>query len=198
MERGSTKEKLMETALTLFSQKGYEATSVDEIAESIGIKGPNLYKYFKGKQALFEEIATLNDVSYNNMMGLSDKVANSIHTGEELKAFSMKQIEFTISNDMVIKLRKMLTIEQFRSEKLCEQTTLHQYEMPKAVYVKLFTRMMEDGEIRKCDPDILAHEYVAPVTILIQLCDRSPQMKDELLKKAEAFIDLFIEQNILK
>ena len=198
MERGSTKEKLMETALTLFSQKGYEATSVDEIAESIGIKGPNLYKYFKGKQALFEEIATLNDVAYNNMMGLSDKVANSIHTGEELKAFSMKQIKFTISNDMVIKIRKMLTIEQFRSKKLCEQTTLHQYEIPKAVYVKLFTRMMEDGEIRKCDPDILAHEYVAPVTILIQLCDRSPQMKDEVLKKAEAFIDLFIEQNILK
>ena len=140
----------------------------------------------------------LNDEKRQKMNIGDTSIFTNTETGEELKAFSMKQIEFTISNDMVIKLRKMLTIEQFRSEKLCEQTTLHQYEMPKAVYVKLFTRMMEDGEIRKCDPDILAHEYVAPVTILIQLCDRSPQMKDELLKKAEAFIDLFIEQNILK
>ena len=198
MERGSTKEKLMETALTLFSQKGYEATSVDEIAESIGIKGPNLYKYFKGKQALFDEITSLNDIAYNNMMGLSDKVANSIHTAEELKAFSLRQIEYTTSTDTVIKLRKMLTIEQFRSKNISEQTTLHQYTMPKSVYVKLFTRMMKDGEIRECDPDILAHEYVAPVTILIQLCDRSPEKKDEIMKKVEAFIDLFIEQNMTK
>ena len=49
----STRERLMSAALDLFSKKGYEAASVDEIAESIGIKGPNIYKYFKGKHGLF-------------------------------------------------------------------------------------------------------------------------------------------------
>ena len=46
------KEKLLYSALDLFSKKGYDATSVDEIAEAAGMKGPNIYKYFKGKEDL--------------------------------------------------------------------------------------------------------------------------------------------------
>ncbi|MBQ5311280.1 MAG: helix-turn-helix transcriptional regulator [Oscillospiraceae bacterium] len=52
----STRDKLIFAALDLFAQKGYEATSVDEIAGAIGIKGPNVYKYFKGKEGLLDAI----------------------------------------------------------------------------------------------------------------------------------------------
>ena len=38
MAEGSTRERLLSAALDLFSVKGYDASSVDEIAESIGIK----------------------------------------------------------------------------------------------------------------------------------------------------------------
>ncbi|MCR5629741.1 TetR/AcrR family transcriptional regulator [Eubacterium sp.] len=195
MARVSTKERLMETALTLFSQKGYAATSVDEIAESIGIKGPNLYKYFKGKEDLFEQLTNMRDVSYKNNMGFDPKFLENIHDGKTLKEFSMKQIRYTISDDTVIKLRKMLSIEQFRNEELGDEATLHQLTNPVNLYIKLFSRMMEAGEIRKCDPEVLALEYVSPVTVLIQVCDRRPEKKDELLKQIEEFIDLFIEQN---
>ena len=58
----SPKEKLLFAALDLFSQKGYSATSVDEIAESIGIKGPNIYKYFKGKEGILKELTSLAGV----------------------------------------------------------------------------------------------------------------------------------------
>ena len=198
MEKVSTKERLMETALTLFSQKGYAATSVDEIAESIGIKGPNLYKYFKGKEALFNELTRLRDKSYRDNMGFDPKFVESIRDGESLKRFSLGQIKYTISNDTVIKLRKMLSIEQFRDEYLGDQATLHQITNPKELYVNLFSKMMDAGVLRKCDPDILALEYISPVTVLIQQCDRRPELKDEILKQIEAFIDLFIEQNFVK
>lgn len=198
MEKVSTKERLMETALTLFSQKGYAATSVDEIAESIGIKGPNLYKYFKGKEALFIELTQIRDKSYRDNMGFDPKYVESIRDGESLKRFSLGQIRYTISNDTVIKLRKMLSIEQFRDERLGDQATLHQITNPKELYVKIFTKMMEAGQIRKCNPEALALEYIAPVTVLIQECDRKPDKKDEVLKQIEEFIDLFIEQNFEK
>ena len=195
MEKITTRERLMEMALTLFSQKGYAATSVDEIAESIGIKGPNLYKYFKGKEDLFRQLTQLRDKSYNENMGFDPKYMENIHNGKTLKDFSMRQIKYTISDDHVIKLRKMLCIEQFRNDQLGDQATLHQLLNPKELYTKLFKRMMDDGEIRKCDPEILALEYVSPVTVLIQVCDRRPDKKDEVLKEIENFIDLFVEQN---
>lgn len=195
MEKVSTKERLMETALTLFSQKGYAATSVDEIAESIGIKGPNLYKYFKGKEDLFNEITKARDASYRDNMGFDPKIVEGIHDGASLKEFSLRQIKYTISDDHIIKLRKMLSIEQFRDEYLGDQATLHQMTNPMNLYINLFSRMMEAGEIRKCDPEVLALEYIAPVTVLIQVCDRRPEKKDEILKQIEDFIDLFIEQN---
>ena len=44
MPKTNAKEKLIEAAIRLFSVKGYDGTSVDEIAESIGIQGPTIYK----------------------------------------------------------------------------------------------------------------------------------------------------------
>ena len=42
----STKEKILETALTLFAKNGYDGTSVEQIAQDVGIKAPSLYKHF--------------------------------------------------------------------------------------------------------------------------------------------------------
>ena len=52
----NTKQKIIENALILFSEKGYEAVTVANIAEAVGIKAPSLYKHFKSKQDIFESI----------------------------------------------------------------------------------------------------------------------------------------------
>ena len=40
----TTKERIQQEALALFSQKGYKAVTVEEISKSVGIKAPSLYK----------------------------------------------------------------------------------------------------------------------------------------------------------
>ena len=52
----STKEKILETALTLFAQNGYDGTSVEQIAQDVGIKAPSLYKHFKGKEDILNSL----------------------------------------------------------------------------------------------------------------------------------------------
>jgi len=49
----STLLKIKEVAFTLFAQKGYEATTLNDIAAEVGIKKPSLYVYFSSKQELF-------------------------------------------------------------------------------------------------------------------------------------------------
>ena len=53
-----TKEKIISTALRLFSQQGYEKTSIREIAREAEISLGLMYNYFKGKEDLLEAIFT--------------------------------------------------------------------------------------------------------------------------------------------
>ena len=51
-----TKQRILDEALTLFSEKGYANVYVSEIAERVGIRAPSLYKHYPGKQAIFDAI----------------------------------------------------------------------------------------------------------------------------------------------
>lgn len=194
----STKEKLVAAALDLFSKKGYSATSVDEIAESIGIKGPNLYKYFKGKEALFKELSELSDQSYLDKMNLVNNKADSIEDAQGLKAFAMGQVKYTMYEDMVIKLRKMLTIEQFRSDLMKHQTTIHQYTNINDQFTRIMKNLIKNGSIAENDPALLALQFTSVITVLIQLSDREPEKSGEVLKLIERHIDHFIDTYFLK
>lgn len=50
------REKILECALTLFYQKGYDAVGVQEIVTLAGITKPTLYYYFKSKYGLLEAL----------------------------------------------------------------------------------------------------------------------------------------------
>lgn len=197
MTGSSTREKLLDAALDLFSRKGYSATSVDEIAESIGIKGPNIYKYFKGKEALFSELAHVEDSDYRTKMQFEDP-SLTIKTAEDLKRFTLEQFLYTVNEEKVTKLRKMCTIEQFRDPNFSEQITLHQYTNIQTLFTKIMAGLMKEGLIEKCDPAVLALMYTSPTNIMIQNCDREPSRKDEALKKIEAHIDFFIDKFFIK
>ncbi len=191
----STKERLLEAALDLFSKKGYSATSVDEIAESIGIKGPNIYKYFKGKEALLYAITDYSVSKYKEKMSMNMDISKLVHNKEELRDFSLDQIKYTLTNNDVIRLRKMYTIEQFRDERMRSMMTKQQYGAIMDIYIKIFTELIASGQIKGGEPEILALEYVAPTSLLIQLCDRDPSRMDEVLDMITRHIDFFIEKH---
>ena len=51
----NTKEKILKTALELFSQKGYSNVSMDDIKDAAGVAKGTLYYHFKSKDDLFDE-----------------------------------------------------------------------------------------------------------------------------------------------
>ena len=194
MSTASVREKIINAALDLFSQKGYDATSVDEIAESIGMKGPNIYKYFKGKEEVLKELSVKMEEGYRQRMKMNPEEGANISNRDELKAYSMNQIRFTIEDDNIKKLRKMGTIEQFRNPHFSRQTSEHQFDNMQRQFTAIFKNLMDKGILENDDAEMMAMEYYAPVSILIQLADREPDRKDEVMGKVEKYIDFFLDR----
>ena len=46
MDRGNTKQEILEASLDLFSVQGFEATSISQIADAVGIRKASLYSHF--------------------------------------------------------------------------------------------------------------------------------------------------------
>lgn len=51
-----TADEIRAAALELFATRGYQATTVDDIADRVGIRGPSLYRHFRSKQDLLREL----------------------------------------------------------------------------------------------------------------------------------------------
>ncbi len=56
------KEKIIDTAKILFSEKGYAATGLREISEKSGISLSNIYNYFKNKEEIFMSILDAENI----------------------------------------------------------------------------------------------------------------------------------------
>ena len=50
------REQLLDVALTLFAERGLNATTMDDIAEAAGVTKPLLYQHFDSKRALYLEL----------------------------------------------------------------------------------------------------------------------------------------------
>lgn len=56
LQAQQTRQAVLDTARRLFAERGYDATSLQEIADALGVRKANVYYYFRTKSALLEEL----------------------------------------------------------------------------------------------------------------------------------------------
>lgn len=194
----TTKERILDVALTLFAENGYDGTGVEQIAEKVGIKAPSLYKHFKGKEDIMNALIDAAEEHYEASFGSSEHTGKLPESKEEFIQSTLGKVSFTIHDPMIRKIRKFLVQEQFRSERLAAITTRHQLDGLQGMYTKIISGMMEKGLFREDDPILLATEVTAPVVLLISKADRQPQYEQEIMESIEKhlrhFCDVYMEE----
>lgn len=56
LQAQQTRQTVLDTSRRLFAERGYDATSLQEIADTMGVRKANVYYYFKTKSALLEAL----------------------------------------------------------------------------------------------------------------------------------------------
>ena len=56
VEPGARRQAILDAALSVFAERGFEAARLDDVAARAGVAKGTLYLYFRDKEALFEEL----------------------------------------------------------------------------------------------------------------------------------------------
>ena len=191
MDNMPTKERILYSALNLFAEKGYDGVGVDLIAENAGLKGPSLYRHYKGKEDIFNSMIDLVASHYEEGFSIKNKAEKFPKSMDELIENAMEKIKFTMHDDIIRKVRRILAMEQFRNSRVAELTSRYHLENLQQVYADIFAGMMEKGILKQENPEILALEFVSPVSLLIHMYDRQPEREEEVLDKIRKHFEYF-------
>ncbi len=193
---GNRKEEILIVALHLFARDGYEAVSVSQIAGELDMTKGALYRHYKSKRDIFDcivqrmeqqdsEQARQNEVPEESIEKVPEEYQNV--SVEDFVGYSKSMFEYWTEDDFASSFRKMLTIEQFRSEEM--QNLYQQYLVSgPAGYVKdLFKNM----KIK--DPEENAVKFYANMFFYYSLYDGTAD-KAKAKCQFEQMLDKIVEE----
>ena len=79
-----TKRKIFETSMKLFADKGYDATSIEEITANVGVAKGTLYYHFSSKEEIFNFLVEEGMKLLKN--SISIKTAKMTNSLDKLRA----------------------------------------------------------------------------------------------------------------
>lgn len=192
----STKEKILDAALVSFAENGYKGTNLRDLAADMGLSKSALYRHYESKEDIWNAVFDRMEAYYVSRFGSPEKMPPTPKSCDELFTMTMSMLDFTLHDKKVILTRRLLLKEQFRDERARHFATLHFLNGTKEIYTKIFAEMMDNGILKKDDPNMLAFAYTAPITALVHYCDREPEKESEILQQVEAFLKHFIKTYI--
>ena len=161
-EELSTKEKVFEVALDLFAQKGYDAVSMREIAEAVGIKKASLYSHFSSKDDLMEQIFRYPMIQLESI-GPSREDAEKMIVAmgvDGFMAMSDNVFKQWITAPRMEKVWRIMFIELYHDEKLKRFYDKFTGDTL-AFWEYNFRTMQKHKLIKRLEPEVLAREYLA-------------------------------------
>ena len=195
-----TKHRILDEALTLFSEKGYANVYVSDIAERVGIKAPSLYKHYKNKRAIFDAIIDeMNHRFEQQAQALSISGTDPTADAEVYKNMDEDHL-IKLGNDLfryylhdsyTKRFRKMLTLEQFQDQELARVYSQQYFDMPLSYQGMLLGLMVSQGLLVTGNVPIMTLQFYAPIYMLLTVCDREPSREQETMELLEGHIRQF-------
>ena len=196
MDRGNTKQEILEASLELFSVQGFEATSISQITNAVGIRKASLYSHFENKQAILDALVQEVMVQYakHSLFAKADweKDTDSLpQTSDDAVQMIQRQIRYILHDPAISRARKMLVIEQFQNPELAKLQTKQNYSDVLRYFTELINCLIRQGVLAEDDPEIMAAQFCLPISVWINLCDREPEREKEVMDLVDKHVRQF-------
>jgi len=169
----STRDKIMDVALNMFSERGYEAVSIRDICGEVGIKESTLYYHFKNKKdildSLIEKFRSHIDGLLAHVDEITDKPAQKKGKNVDL-SFQMVDsymIDSYLFDPFCNLMLRLMMIEQFHNEELRELYEKTLFTDPYEIQMNIYKRLASAGMMPEKDVEWVvkeAHSYMTMLT----------------------------------
>ena len=126
-QRRNTREEILDVALSFFSTKGYDATSLSDISGMLGITKAALFKHFDSKEEILDSIIKMMDAEDRNRARdmkvpeytkrERDNEYRDINKRDFI-SYALLQFEYWTENKRAAEYRKFLSLERLVREEL--------------------------------------------------------------------------------
>lgn len=126
-QKRNTREEILDVALSLFSTKGYDATSLSDISAMLGVSKAALFKHFDSKEEILFSVMKMMDEEDRNrardMNVPEDRKSESEEDYRDINkndfiSYALSQFEYWTENKRASEYRKFLSLERLRREEL--------------------------------------------------------------------------------
>lgn len=184
--KGNAKEIIMEESLKLFSVYGFEAVSIRDIADKVGIGNSALYKHFPSKQAIFEALVEELKARYLEQCG---SVTARIRGVEEVKDNCLRMFEYQTQNEWIVNFRQLLLIEKFRNPEMAALYREFFVDIPLNRQMEILESLQKQGLMIEGDVRVFAMELYAPFYLYHFVEHDYQKLKKDFQKHVEYFFN---------
>ena len=153
--------EIMAAGLTVFAEKGFAATRLEEVAEAAGVSKATIYLYFESKAELFaaivREIATPRFDEIERLLETYDGPS------ADLLDFIMGKLKEIATGTELPSLAKIILAESSNFPEIREFYRDHVILRGFANLSRVVARGIERGEFRDCNVEAAVQEIIFPI-----------------------------------
>jgi TetR/AcrR family transcriptional regulator, mexJK operon transcriptional repressor len=186
-------ERLVEVAANMFLERGFDATSMDAVAEKAGIAKPTLYAWYRDKSELFTAVLRRRIEHYLALLGRLYRDLEGVDVETALTEIGRHTLTVAWSPS-ALAVSRIVTVQ---AERFPELERLHHEEGWLAAVkevARVLAHYVEQNEISMGDPELAADMFLSLVL------GRKPRgrtlrspTRQTIEKRVQAAVRLFLE-----
>jgi len=182
-----TKRKIFETSMKLFSEKGYDATSIEEITAVVGVAKGTLYYHFSSKEEIFNFLVDEGMKLLKNSIEIkTSKFENAV---DKLEAVSLVQLKIIKKYESLIDIVLSQLWGSEKRNKFCQEKVEE--------YISVIEKIVDDGikkgDIKNCNSKILSTEIFSLISSIVVYKNSSKDEEFDIMKLYEEYNKNFFE-----
>ena len=179
----SKKEKILETAIKIIDKEGFSALSMKRVGELVGITEPAVYRYFKSKENLINEIFT-KIISIHK--SITEKYSETEDELSKIEEILTSQLEYYEKNREITAV--IFSLDAFSYSPTIKKNITKIMKEREILMVSLIRRAQEKGIIKKINPTHIT-KMIAGSIMLLVVSWRTENYSFSLLERGKELIE---------